>query len=83
MDFSMALTALKEGKKIARVGWNGKGMFICLVATSTGVIATKDETTSIDKVIINAHFVIKGVDNRYNTWVPSISDCLADDWMIV
>ena len=82
MDFSLALTLLKEGRKIARAGWNGKGIFIRLVATSTGVIATKAEVDYIHTVIINAHFVIKGVDNQYNTWFPSVSDCLAEDWMI-
>ena len=28
MDFGAALKALKEGKKLQRAGWNGKGMFM-------------------------------------------------------
>lgn len=28
MDFSEALKLIKEGKKVSRIGWNGKGMFI-------------------------------------------------------
>jgi len=28
MDFGIALKALKEGKRVSREGWNGKGMFI-------------------------------------------------------
>ena len=28
MDFGKALEALKQGKRVARLGWNGKGMFI-------------------------------------------------------
>src|SRR4051812_3204768 len=28
MNFGLALEALKQGKKAARSGWNGKGMFI-------------------------------------------------------
>jgi Protein of unknown function (DUF2829) len=31
MNFGQALEALKQGKKVARRGWNGKGMFIYLV----------------------------------------------------
>ena len=27
MNFGQAIEALKNGKKVARVGWNGKGMF--------------------------------------------------------
>ena len=28
MDFSDALKNVKTGKKIFRLGWNGKGMFV-------------------------------------------------------
>ncbi|MCK8492886.1 DUF2829 domain-containing protein [Spirosoma sp. RP8] len=28
LSFSLALEAVKQGKRIARVGWNGKGMFV-------------------------------------------------------
>ena len=31
LNFGQAIEALKEGKKVAREGWNGKGMFIFLV----------------------------------------------------
>ena len=27
-NFGQAIEALKEGKRVARQGWNGKGMFI-------------------------------------------------------
>jgi len=29
MDFQNALIALKQGFKVARSGWNGKGMWLC------------------------------------------------------
>ena len=35
MDFGKAIEALKAGKKVAREGWNGKGMFLFLVPGST------------------------------------------------
>lgn len=31
MNFGQAIEALKEGKKVLREGWNGKGMFIVLM----------------------------------------------------
>ena len=31
MTFGQALEALKEGKRVARSGWNGKGMFLLYV----------------------------------------------------
>lgn len=30
MNFGQAIEALKEGKKVAREGWNGKGMWLAL-----------------------------------------------------
>ena len=38
MDFSAALKFVKDGRKVARAGWNGKGMFIFLVPGSTFVV---------------------------------------------
>ena len=34
MDFGGAIKALKEGRKVARKGWNGKGMFLWLKPAS-------------------------------------------------
>ncbi|MDD8022449.1 MAG: DUF2829 domain-containing protein [Paracoccaceae bacterium] len=34
MDFGQALAALKNGHKVARVGWNGKNMWIALTPGS-------------------------------------------------
>ncbi|NCX94942.1 MAG: DUF2829 domain-containing protein [Chitinophagia bacterium] len=45
MDFSAALVAIKEGKRVQRSGWNGKGQFvetgifsitIAVITTTTG-----------------------------------------------
>ena len=32
LTFGQALEALKEGKRVARTGWNGKGMWIVLMS---------------------------------------------------
>ena len=31
MNFGQAIEALKEGKKVTRKGWNGKGMYLWLL----------------------------------------------------
>lgn len=72
MNFGQALESLKLGCKIAREGWNGKGMYVQL---HTGV--------DYEHAIIEPFIVIKNVKNSFNTWVPSISDLLAEDWTIV
>ncbi|PZR00994.1 MAG: DUF2829 domain-containing protein [Cereibacter sphaeroides] len=38
MDFGRAIAALKEGRRVAREGWNGKGMFLFLVNGSNFVV---------------------------------------------
>ena len=35
MNFGKAIEALKQGKKVARKGWNGKNMFLWLKPAAT------------------------------------------------
>jgi hypothetical protein len=86
MCFSGALLHLKGGACIARAGWNGKGMFVYLVPANsypaqTG--AAKAHFGDGALVPYRAYMALKGADNTVNTWVPSVSDVLADDWQLV
>lgn len=45
MNFGLAIEAIKQGKKVARAGWNGKGMFIFMRPEDT-----LDADTIINKV---------------------------------
>jgi len=72
MTFGDALVMLKDGKRVCRAGWNGNGMWIEM----TGAV-----DYSFSELL--PHFVIKNVSNSFSTWVPSINDCLAEDWMVV
>jgi hypothetical protein len=84
MNFGQAIAAMKIGKKVCRIGWNGKGMFTYYVPANcyppSTAIAQKEYGTSVP---YNAYFAIKNVNRTVSTWVPSINDCLADDWMIL
>ena len=35
MNFGQAIEALKEGKRVQRTGWNGKGLFVFMQVPST------------------------------------------------
>lgn len=84
MDFGEAKKLLVEGKKLARGGWNGKGMFVIFVPSKVINLNEKfKEVFGTDKVEFNQHFVIKNVDGSVSTWVPSVNDCLAEDWYVV
>lgn len=85
-NFGGALTALKLGKKVARTGWNGKGMFVYFVPAGAYAPCTPIAETLINeegRVEYNPYFAIKNVNDRISTWVPSVNDCLAEDWYVV
>lgn len=86
MDFGRALQMLKEGKKVARIGWNGKGMFVYYVPAASYPVQTgaaKSHFGEGSMVPYNAYMAIKNVDETVSTWVPSVNDCLSEDWMVI
>ncbi|WP_081059892.1 DUF2829 domain-containing protein [Burkholderia stagnalis] len=84
--FSSALSWVKQGRRIARAGWNGNGMFVYFVPAASYPVQTgaaKAHFGEGSMVPYNAYLALKGVDDTVSTWVPSVTDCLADDWHIV
>lgn len=86
LGFGAALGLLKAGAKVARLGWNGKGQFAYMVPAAsypaeTG--AAKAHFGDGAMVPYNAYLALKTVDDRVSTWAPSVSDCLAEDWVVV
>jgi hypothetical protein len=85
-NFSDALQMVKDGKRVARSGWNGKGMFIFLVPGSTFVVNRPPllgiyaEGTSIN---YHAHIDMRTADGMIVPWLASQTDILAEDWMEV
>lgn len=83
MDFSTALLHIKSGHKVARKGWNGKGMFIFLVAGSTftvnraPLLGIYPEGTVVN---YHAHVDMRTADGQIVPWLCSQTDMLADDW---
>lgn len=86
MNFGAALEAIQAGQRIARTGWNGKGMFVYLVPPASYPVQTGAAKAHFGEgamVPYNAYMAIKNVDNTVSTWVPSVNDCLASDWGVV
>lgn len=84
LTFGLAIEALKKGYKVARKGWNGKGMYVYYVpANSYKTITEVAKKEFGEKAKYNAYLAIKCVDGSVSTWVPSINDALAEDWEIV
>jgi hypothetical protein len=83
LPFGLAIEAMKKGFSIARSGWNGKGMFVYLVPANEYLVQTdaaKSHFGDGAMVPYNAYMAIKNVDGTVSTWVPSVNDCLSDDW---
>lgn len=95
-DFSEALRRLKEGRKVARHGWNGKGMWIVMMPGLQLPAFSSQEPGAKVNDRTAKHI---GVDTPLNSlpylamwtaqgqwlpgWLASQTDLLADDWAIV
>lgn len=80
LTFGLAIEALKKGHKVARAGWNGKGMFVYFVPAASYPVQTgaaKSHFGDGAMVPYNAYMALKNVDETVSTWVPSVNDCLA------
>ena len=89
MDFGEAIRALKDGKRVARSGWNGKGMFLVLVPGSIGLTVEAGRPLAIAGVPVGTkfnylpHVDMWTVDGAFVPWLASQTDVLSEDWMIV
>lgn len=88
-SFSWALDRLKEGKRIHRSGWNGKGMFAVLQKGYPDGIPCNKQTAEAwglnegDLFRCEPYMQLKMVNGSHSMWVPSVNDCLSEDWAVV
>lgn len=86
MDFSEALKCVKRGQRVARDGWNGKGMFIFLVPGSTFKV-NREPLMSIlgegTEVNYHGHVDMRTANGQIVPWLCSQTDMLAEDWHVV
>jgi hypothetical protein len=89
MNFGEALDALLRGLKVARSGWNGRGMWLVLVPGSTITVSEGrplgDAAPELvgQQVQYRPHLDMKTVDGEIVPWVASQSDLLATDWFVL
>jgi len=78
MDFGEALFELKNGNKVCRSGWNGKGMWLML--------QVPDEHSKMTLPYIYIEYP-KGhpayPQGSRVPWLASQTDLLAEDWAII
>ena len=94
MRFEEALAYARNGKKIARHGWNGKGMYVYLTkgrlipADEWVTRLPSQELTEVEKekgyVNVMPHLdMMSAQGTRIIGWLASQTDMLAIDWYVV
>ncbi|OLS39130.1 DUF2829 domain-containing protein [Bacillus sp. MRMR6] len=89
MNFGQAIENAKQGEKIFRLGWNGKGMFVVYQKGYPQGIPSNKQTAEAwghnegDLFKVEPYLQIKNAQGSHSMWVPSIGDILAEDWEVI
>lgn len=86
MNFGEALAILKQGGRVLRDGWNGKGMYVCMQAgypDGISINANTARATGLEEGSVqrfHPYLMLRTVDGSFVPWVASQTDILAEDW---
>lgn len=88
MDFGQAIKALKDGKRVARGGWNGKGMWLCYMPPVTipeGIVNGRAKAfVPTGDLNVGGYIVMMTAQGVWQPgWLASQADMLAEDWIEV
>jgi len=87
LTFGEALGALKRGQRVARSGWNDKGMLLVLVEGWRNMPLEPGSPyadAGLKSVTIDPHIdSYTALGTMQPGWVASQADLLADDWQVV
>lgn len=93
MDFGDALRALKDGQRVARAGWNGKGMWLALSCNGTRQVPADGFWSAHNAEHARENggtaTVLPSITMKTATgeilmgWLASQTDMLAEDWQVV
>ena len=75
-SFGWAIEQLKDGNRVCRDGWNGKGMWLELIGSSDYQVEAMSNE-------LLPWIGMKTADNKFVPWLASQTDVLADDWTLV
>lgn len=94
MDFGSAIRCMKKGLKVARKGWNGRGMWLCIPLVdgpkeipATGIWGKPNAEYAEENggtVKVMPYITMKTADGSIVMgWVASQPDMLCEDWVVV
>lgn len=91
-DFGQAIRLIKQGHKVARAGWNGKGMWIAYGKGNPALDANAFWNEHTKQFALDnggtsevlPYILFKTADDKILMgWLASQSDMLSEDWVIV
>lgn len=80
-NFGWALSQMKSGKRVARKGWNGKGMFLAYIKGSDWGFMKDELGLSVFK--LDSWIGMKTADGHFVPWLASQTDMISTDWEVV
>lgn len=87
--FDKALRGLKRGDKMARLGWNGKGMYVVMQPGYPDGIPINKNTAQATEIpegtvmVFRPYLMMYTAQGDFVPWVASQTDLLAEDWQWV
>jgi len=88
LSFGDALVALKDGHRITRPGWNGRGMWLCYMESVTIAAGLVNERTRRfvpeGDLNVGGYIVMFTAQGVWQPgWLASQADLLAEDWIVL
>lgn len=84
VGFDQALVALWEGHRAARLGWNGKGMWVYAVPGGTYPAQTPAARENLGNLVAyGPYMAMRGATGEVSPWLPAQPDMFAKDWVIL
>ena len=77
LNFGDALMLLKNGQKVARLGWNGVGLWLELQVPDV------NSKMTLPYIFISYPENAKTTPGARVPWLASQTDMLAEDWMVL
>lgn len=81
LSFGNAIEKMKLGDKVARKGWNGKGMWLAIV--NGWDMQDSNLFNEVDDLETIPWIGMKTAQDQFVPWLASQSDMLANDWCVI
>lgn len=91
MNFGEAIEMMKKGHRVARTGWNGKGMWLFVIGDCPNSTSDSKGLSSKwffhdgqnDSYPVCPFIAMKTADNKIVPWLASQTDMLSEDWYVL